>query len=376
MKRTDKPPGMSVEKWSKSRSNTCLKENIQNSSKRDTKNKGYIHIPDEPNCSEKQTIMTASKIINTKLEARGSNEINFFTLKSPENIREIYNHDKQVINIINSLMTEIDMCKKLNISHEIIVNEKVKERDHWKKLAAQAEILRMKSDRRIRDLEVETMKLKLTVKDLKERKKRMEQRIRQIKNEWKTCRVQLIRDKLKADASREELVYKLKSKNQHHRINKERKKQKQQEGNNLQNRELYRDSLTEKEKSKNELFKALNFMENLYKCLERMRVSDGHSPVDKTFLVNADTMYDSANYKCSVTYLLAQLDAKFISILNEIKSEPFGSNDTFRSKRIGAEKQREISSLKRRLDILQRNYDEIVDKQERNEREKFSQLQQ
>ncbi|ODQ45959.1 hypothetical protein PICMEDRAFT_148045 [Pichia membranifaciens NRRL Y-2026] len=328
--------------------------------KRNYDSENYIKIDTEPSFTDRQTIMNASKIVNTKLQSRGNNKLKFFTLEPPKKIQEVYNHDKQVINIISSLLTELEMSKKLGISQEKLMNEKAKEKAHWKKLAGQAEIIRLKNERRIRDLEVEALKLKFTVDDLKERKKGVEQRVREIKNGWETYKCQVTKEKLRAEINIKESVKKLKLRyHPNENGTASVKRQKIERDSSLSNK-VKSALLNENERAQNDLCMIFGFIQNLYKCLEKLKASDGGCPIDRTFLVNRDKTVEFKN-DLSVPHLLTKLDSDFRCVLNEIKNEPFGTDDTFRSKRIGVEKQREIVLLKERLSSLQKQLNKAVD---------------
>ncbi|GAV27751.1 hypothetical protein PMKS-001219 [Pichia membranifaciens] len=336
--------------------------------KRNLESDDYIKINAEPSFTDRQTIMNASKIVNTKLRSRGNSKLKFFTLEPPKKIQEVYDHDKQVINIISSLLTELEMSKKLGLSQEKLMNEKAKEKDHWKKMAGQAEIVRLKNERRIRDLEVEALKLKFTVDDLKARKKGVEQRIREIKNGWETYKCQVIREKLRAEVNIEESVKKLKSRYRPIENGTARtKRQKLERDSSLSNKVLPA-LLAENERAQSDLCMVFNFIQNLYNCLKKLKASDGGCPIDRTFLVNRENPVDFGKPDSTVPYLLTKLDTKFICVLNDIKSEPFGTDDTFRSKRIGVEKQREISILRERLSTLQKQFNEAVDTMEKEKK--------
>lgn len=325
----------------------------------------YITIAERPNLIQRKKIQKASREINMKLEAKGNGLIKFFTTDPPKDIREIYEHDKQVINIINLLLTEIELSGKMRKVQETVVDEKIRETDHWKKQIGRAEVMKIKSDRRIRELEVQILKLNFTANDLIERKKALENRIRQVRDGWETYKSQVERDKRKAEISREDLMDKLKFKRKSDLLSFNPAKRQRKNGriatDTESTSEIVLKLLSEKEQMHNDFLRIYSFNRRLYDCLERLKISDGTCDIDETFLISQkeSKKLDEIPFN-DASSLLHDMDLKFINLLRNIKSDPFGSDDTFRSKRIGITKQREIELLKNQLNELQQNYDSVV----------------
>ncbi|KAG0671600.1 hypothetical protein C6P40_004642 [Pichia californica] len=307
---------------------------------------------------EKQTIIQASKNINLKLQIRGFDELAFFTVKPPHNKKDIYEHDKNVINVINSLISELELYKRMNDSQEKISDKNTREKNYWKESAGRLEIARIKNERRIRDLEVESLKFKFTIDELSERKKGVESRVRNIKNEWKTYRNEVSRQKRKFELDRDELIDKIKLKYnpKFNRRNTEYK----HKLDNLKHSEIITDLLKEKDEARHNFLKIYGFNKNLYNCLENLKASDGNCPINNSFLATDDELHENNISGEISSKIFRHLDSLFVKILNDIRNEPFGSNDTFRFKKIGVDRKSEIYLLKEQLNTLQDNYDKVL----------------
>lgn len=320
----------------------------------------YINIKDTPSSFQRQTILQSSELLNSKLQFKGYDELKFLTIGAPSNIDEIYGNELNLIGIINSLLGELELAKNMNISNEKLLNESSREKEQLKLAAELAEDSKRKNERILRDIEVENLKLKFNVEDLKERKKGVEHRIREIRNEWETYRSQAKRDKRIAEMNQIELLDKLKSRKDRRNNDKGIIKLKYKKDSGTAYSEIIMNLLKEKNNAQSDFFKLYGLNKNLYNCLEKLKASDGISPIDSTFLIDNSELDELIQPIENIPSILDEIDAKFVYILNDIKSEPFGSDDTFRSKRIGVEKQREILMLKEQLKNLQESYDKVV----------------
>ena len=320
----------------------------------------YMEIKNHPSTDQFNRISEASSIINKNLESRGDEKIKFYTIKSPKNIEEIYQNDQKLIKSFNNLFQEVDLLRTINSTNAQLIDDKNREVEYWKKMAQQMEASKRNDESKFRDLEVENLKLKLNVSNLIERQKGVESRIRETRNGWKLYKEQVEREKRRYDNDKFELLERLKSK---------RNKTWRKDGNNNSpsNRNLYNDEtssemiiqlLSEKELSNKNILKLVSFLKNLYNCLEKLKASDGNYPIDNSFIAK-DSELDGINYT-EIDILMEGLNKKFITLLEEIKAEPFGSDDTFRSKRISKEKKLEVEMLKSQLAELQYNYNKVV----------------
>lgn len=308
----------------------------------------------EYNEQQRKSILIKLQKVNFKLKSKGHKIIKLNSIDHIKSCEDMYNNDMNVLDVFESLINEVNLLRDLKSADENLLKQTTRQRDYWKDMSKQTETLKSKSERKIREMEVENLKLQYIVSDLNERKKGIEQKIRDIRNGWETYKLQVNRDKRRADLDREELVSKLnvrkrlKIQNNSYHIKDQRPSS-----------EMIMKLLSENEKAKKDFIMVYAFVKNVYECLERLKASDGNYPIDGSFLIN-DNQIDEIGYMNAILFL-NKMDKKFINILQDMQYESFGNDDTFRSKRIGREKQDEINRLKSQLDELQNNYDKVVE---------------
>lgn len=317
-----------------------------------------INVKSSLTDSQMKSMATRISIINRKLDAKGYSEIQPFTEKKFENATDIYERESQLVGIVDQLLRENEVLREINEGSERQSKNNARLVNRYEELAGKSEFLALKNERKAKELEIENLKLRYTINDLEERKKGVELKIRDIRNGWEAYKSQVDREKRRSEFEKEELLARIKRRRCLPNQNTMRNLNDSMTENKFTSTELVKRLLTEKEKLKTKVLEMYGFIKNLYQCLEGLKASDGECPIAQTFLVGKEKL-DELNYDYNSKALI-ELDKNFFQVLLEIKQEPFGSNDTFRSKTVGAQKQREVDSLRKQLAELQENYDKVV----------------
>jgi hypothetical protein len=320
----------------------------------------FIHIEERPDPKRIQKVMMFAESLDKKLKARGDAKITFWTVEAPLSPDDVYQNDIKIIAELKHLLNEIELHREVKLANAEVMRHKIREVEYWKDQLSKAQTKKRADESRLRELELDNLKLKMTVRNLIERRKSIETRIRDVRNGWKYYREQIEREKRKERALSENIRKLSRSRSFAH--DRDYQTSNRKGGNSwdssLPTSGVVMDLISEKEVILSNVLKLTSFVRRVYDCLERLKASDGNYPVEDTFLVDEQEL-DEIKQE-DVDYFLTNMNQRFKELLNEIRTEPFGSDDTFKFKRIGRQKQQEVIVLEKKLSQLQQNYDRVV----------------
>lgn len=315
--------------------------------------------------SQFQSMKNEAKNLNLKLQSRGMSKVSFLStsLHNPtnENVknditdninsRSLYECDHNVMNIINSLLRELDLSHDQLMTQELIIKEREKDNSLLKAKVNQNISNAVENQKKVIDLEMKVVRLELQATELNDRKTAIDNELREIKSKFnlaKDCNTVEKRNALKENNNIiERIIFKNPKENtkrDHLYITKAKAI-----GGESKNR--YRTNLL----AQNNLLNG--FLQNTYNCLSHLRETHGLASIASTFIPNKQQLAENQSKQIS----LSDLDAKLVNLIRNIQHEPLvGMDDTFKFHKIGVERQKEISHLKKEIEIIKKSYDRAI----------------